>query len=271
MSKIKFDPENPDIEIVRKVVMERLRNEGNWSQLGTSVRDFEPYIEYTGPPHLGISKLDKLALEVMWQLVNEGIIVPGQDWYTPNFPHFNRTIYGEMVLETEPPSPYDPTGYLEQLTSKITVADSTVLAYLNEGLTTFRRGNLIASTVMLGIASERVFLLLCESMVEALKDSKEKDRFEGILKRFPMKPKQDWMHSKIMSIEDSKPAGFPENATLMITAIYNYIRLQRNDLGHPRENPPNVKREEAYAFFQIFPSYYETAEAVRHYLSSNKV
>jgi hypothetical protein len=64
---------------------------------------------------------------------------------------------------------------------------------------------------------------------------------------------------------------FPDNATLMVTAMYDLIRCQRNELGHPRETPPSVSKEDAFVNFQIFPRYYETSEVVRGFLSTNSV
>ena len=59
--------------------------------------------------------------------------------------------------------------------------------------------------------------------------------------------------------------------TLAVTAIYDLLRSQRNDLGHPRDLPPTVEREEVFANLQIFPRFYETAEQLRTYLSANPV
>ena len=42
---------------------------------------------------------------------------------------------------------------------------------------------------MLGIAAERVFLLLCDSLVAALSNANENAAFSKIRERFPMKPK----------------------------------------------------------------------------------
>lgn len=61
-------------------------------------------------------------------------------------------------------------------------------AYLAESLETFRKGNCVPSTVMLCIAAERVFLLLCDSLAGALSNASEKAAFTKLLGRFPMKP-----------------------------------------------------------------------------------
>lgn len=43
-----------------------------------------------------------------------------------------------------------------------------------------------------------------------------------------------WLHEKLHRVQDTKPriAGVPENITLTVTAIYELLRIQRNDFGH---------------------------------------
>jgi hypothetical protein len=48
-----------------------------------------------------------------------------------------------------------------------------------------------------------------------------------------MRPKLEFVHRKPQSVK--APNLFPENANIMVTAIYDFVRSQRNDLGHPRE------------------------------------
>lgn len=214
-----------------------------------------------------------MANEVFWLLVGEGILCPGMDYHNPDLPWFHITTYGHTVLASPEPQPYDPAGYMTGLRARIASPDPTVMAYVAESLETFRKGNLVASTVMLGIAAERVFLLLCDSLETALANASEKAAFTKLLGRFSMKPKLDWVHDKIQKIQKRSPApaGFPENATIMIVAIYDLMRGQRNELGHPRELPPRVTREDTFVNVQIFPRYYEIAEETRKFLLSNPV
>ena len=57
----------------------------------------------------------------------------------------------------------------------------------------------------------------------------------------------------------------------MVTVIYDMIRTQRNELGHPRERPPQLSCDDVFANIQVFPTYYETAETVRQFLATNQV
>lgn len=268
--KIPFDPNTADLETARQIVFARLRADREWHQTDRTGDGFSPLVEYPAERN-GRWRLVGLANEVFWLLVGEGILSPGMDYHNPDLPWFHITDYGRMVLASEEPQPYNPTGYLAGLRARIAAADPTVMAYVAESLETFRKGNLVSSAVMLGIAAERVFLLLCASLEASLANPAEKARFTKLLDRFSMKPKLDWVHEKIQQIQKQSPGGFPENSTIMIVAIYDLMRGQRNELGHPRELPPRVRREDAFVNLQIFPRYYEIAEETREFLASNPV
>jgi hypothetical protein len=139
MSKIPFDPERPNAEAVRQIVITRLKNDPNWCQLDSPEEGFDPYVEYIGQRHHGTLAFQ--VCEVFWQLMVEGILAPGMDSANMKFPWFHRTEYGKTVLQSEVPTPHDPTGYLDRLSQSIQNLDSTVFAYLSESLACFRKGN----------------------------------------------------------------------------------------------------------------------------------
>ena len=257
------------MRLLRVAVFERLRRDPQWKHCPNSSSGFSEYVDMSHPRASAI--LGFHVGEVVWQLLSEGVLAPGFDSSNPNLPWFHVTELGRSVLESQGPNPFDPDGYIEVVQRKIPKADPTVLTYLAESLNTQRRGNLIASAVMLGIAAERVFLLLCQSFLAALRGPKEKKDFGAIIDRFPMKPKADWVRAKIEALQAAKVPGIPETAGLMIVAIYDLIRQQRNELGHPRETPPALTRDDVLGGIQIFVRYYETAETLRAFLSTNHV
>lgn len=273
MGKIPFDLSRSNVETARQIVFARLRADPDWNQLDGTGEGFERFAEYVPAEskHHGRSRLIRLAREVFWQLVCEGVLSPGYNSNNLDLPWFHLTDYGGQLLTALDPQPHDPTGYLADLTRRTTMPDPTVMAYLAESLATFRMGNLVASTVMLGIAAERVFLLLCESLESSLTDSGEAARFSKVNRSYAMKPKLDWVHEKIQNVQKQRFPGFPDNATIMTTVIFDMLRCQRNELGHPQEVPPNVTRADAFANLQIFPRYFGLAEEVRSFLASHKV
>src|SRR5206468_925857 len=145
--------------------------------------DFDQYIEHVHPG--GQRALVFHLHEVFWQLLTEGVLAPGFDSSNLNLPSFHVTEFGRAVLHSTGPNAFDPEGYLDFVRNRVAGADATVLAYLGESLHSLRRGTLVASAVMLGIAAERVFLLLSDSLHAALSSAKERDEFGAILEHFP--------------------------------------------------------------------------------------
>ena len=248
MSRVTFDPqEESGLEVTRMIVLERLRTDPSWKQLNPyDDAGFEPYVEYIGSAHLAKTKLLTLVQDVFWELVTQGVLAPGLNLSNPNLPWFHLTEYGRKVLATGEFLPHDPTGYLQRFRTSVDSVDPTVEAYLSESLDCFARGSFIASVVMLGVASERSFLLLSDALLDVLADAKERSAFDAILKRNAMKPKQDWVLNKVQAIQSARRRPLPDNVNVMLTVIFDFIRTQRNSLGHPQETPPKVSREEAY-------------------------
>lgn len=271
MEPIAFDVTNPDLNILREVIFGRLRSQSDWKTIDSDpVAAYRGYLTLSPPRQDDATLLEFLILEVFWQLTIEGIIAPGISGNQGGFPWFRVTAFGKKVIEQKGYVPNDRLGYLRLLQSRVGQSDPTVLVYVTESLETFARGSLVASTVMLGVAAERVFELLCDSLQPALLSAKEQAKLADLRKR-PIRGRAHWVHEKLRSIQDQRLAGFPENAALTATGIYDMIRMQRNDLGHPREQPPHLTRDQAYANLLIFPTFYETSETIRRFLTTQKV
>ena len=249
-------------------MLSRLRR-GDFVQIDYSGEGFSEYVEFQNPQSRQTFAV--LAQEVFWALVVEGILSPGRDYNNEKLPWFHITAYGERVLRCIEPQPHDPDGYLRRVAERLPEPDATVIAYLTEAVETFVKGRYVACGLMLGIAAERVFLLVCEAVKCAIGDPAESKQFESLLKKFPMKPKLDWVHHKLETLPKDARIGLPENTSIMLVAIYDLLRLQRNELGHPRETPPRVTREDAFVNLQIFPRFYETAEQVRAFLTVKRI
>jgi hypothetical protein len=259
MTKPEFDPNKPDRALVRHVVIRRLREDPSWREF-SSVTGFQPYIEIS--PN-SLNSFGYLAHEVWWRLLCNGVLAPGSDPNNDDLPKFHLTPLGELFIQTGEWPVYDPDSYLARLNRSITNPDSTVMAYLAEGLRSFEGGNFVASALVVGIAAERAFILLCQSTLDALANAKEKAEFKKIMARYQMKAKLDWVHQKLLTVQKKPPLGFPDNAIIATTAIYDLLRCQRNNLGHPQPTPPALSPEQVLNNLLIFPGFYGTVEAVR--------
>src|SRR6266498_3748823 len=169
---VPYDPAHPDWAAVRRIFFDWLRSDPHADQLNPTGAAYGPFVEYVNnnrQPQL----LAFHVTEVFWQLLVEGVVAPGMNSSNQNLPFFHVTEYGKKVLAAEAGHPHDEAGYLDRMRARVPQPDRTVLAYLSEAVTAFRRGTPVASTVMLGIAAERVFLMVCDSMLASLRDAKE--------------------------------------------------------------------------------------------------
>ncbi len=249
MAKIDFNFRKPDLTIVRHVVVQRLREDASWNQLDSTGDGFVPYVAMQGQQ---ISQFAYYASEVCWHLLTTGVLAPGFNPSNARLPFFHLTAFGRIFVKTGDWPVYDESEYLVRLGQLAKDPDLTVIAYLTESLRSFERGNFVAASVMLGISAERVFLLLCEATLKSLSVGAEKTTFGKLMERYPIKPKLDWLHAKFGELQRSGPPGFPDNACLTVTAVYDLLRAQRNDLGHPRENPPSPHPENVLLVFKSF-------------------
>lgn len=270
MLAIRFDLGNPDLALLRQIILDRLRAQPGWDQLPSDCREmFAPYLETNGPE----DALNRCVFRVFSELVHEGVIAPGKSCgnYSATFPWFHVTAYGRLVLSQPGYSPHDPIQYFRLLKERVRSPDPTVVVYLGESLDAFIRGSLIASNVMLGVAAERVLDLICDSLEPALASHKEQDALGKLRRARATKARVEWVHHKLRRIQDERLEGFPENAAMMTTGIHDMVRMQRNDLGHPQPQPPKLSRPQAQANLLMFPTSYETAEFVRTFLGRTKV
>jgi hypothetical protein len=278
MTKLQYDPRNPSPTVIRQAVFARLRI--GWPQVEradyngrTLCEAFGGVLDFVVPSPPGPpweSDFLDAVYSLLWQLVAEGVIRPGSMSLT--FPDMSLTEYGKRVVNNEHAHPHDVERFLNQIKSGQQI-DPTVEAYLVESLHSFRQNRLVASAVLLGVAAERTFLVIAKALLEALKDPNEQTKFKKLLDRQPMKPKQDWVHAKLLELDENRkklPDDFPESTPLMVTGIYDLIRQQRNDLGHPRDVPPKMERGQLEANLFLFSQYYRSAEQLHSYLTSHK-
>jgi hypothetical protein len=140
------DADFDNLELVRQVVLRRLKEDTNWSAFDPTWADQNQDLVRFEPNRLR-SRFVVLANEVMWQLIIQGVITVGRDQHNNNLPWFRITAHGQKVLEAEKFVPHDPTGYIEELTAITGPLDMTVtIAYAEEALACYAAGCSVAST-----------------------------------------------------------------------------------------------------------------------------
>jgi len=256
-----------NLELVRQVILYRLKHDRNWTQFDYVWSNTGSYIEFESHPSR--NRFVVLANEIMWTLLMQGVITPGKDAPNPTLPWFRVTDYGQKVLEAERFLPHDPTGYLEDLrASAKTALGQVTIAYIEEALRCFNVGCHLASVLLLGVAAESVFLSLCEIVRSSLQDPQDWGSFDRLDDK--VKPKHRWIVKKYQDLPGAvRRNQLPESLDLTLTSLYDLIRRQRNDLGHPQEKPPDIDREQAFIFFRMFPGFVRDIEAFADYCKRN--
>jgi hypothetical protein len=208
------------------------------------------------------------AQDVLWDLIIEGVIRPGlgQNDMNADLPFFHLTEMGKAAVAGTAASPYDPDGYLSRLRASIPNVDDVILMFLGESLKTFRIGCLLSSAVALGCASEKALLVLVESYASALPaakaDSFRKDTAGRMIKR-----QFEELNKKLQGpVKQMLPGDVREGLDVMLLGVFEMIRNQRNDAGHPTGRSP--AREVVYASLTVFPDYLQKVYSLVDWLVS---
>jgi hypothetical protein len=270
---------------IRSWIYERLR-QGKSGSLELQLSDLALYVRgkavtagilesrpfegnYSIPPSIA-----DLVRETAWELSFQGIIVPGvgigAGTGEPVFPFFQISEWGKHCLDSGEYLPYDAGQFVDRLAKKIAGIDPVILLYIKQSLGSFRCGAYLSSAVMVGVAAERVLLLL-RSAVEASLGSKERqEAFSSDTKGRTIKRVYEETWKKLdPNIEAISGALGKEDITAELSGIFDLIRKTRNDAGHPTGRP--VERDEAFALLQLFPTYCGTAYDVIGWLNHNKI
>jgi len=267
MTEVTFTKDDLDnMELVREIVFRRLR-EGNWNQLYDhwDERSTGKFIRFESPNLR--DRFYVLMQEVMWQLIIQNVITPGINSSNLELPWFRITSYGEKILAEERFSPHDPAGYLNEL-DKVAVSDvgGRARPYVEEAIRCFTAGCHAAALLMVGVAAEAVFLELCVTILPALKSDAERKNFEKLQW---VKAKHRWVIEKFERLPSKERKQLPESLDLTLTSLYDLIRRQRNELGHPSGKLPDIGREKAFVYFKMFPSFVSDVEAFANYCRGN--
>lgn len=217
-------------------------------------KDVKPHVYSRGGIEHYMAKEDREKVrQIIWDLILQRVLTPGVSEHTPDLPHIRVTDYGKKCLKSMEMLPHDPDGYLEYLRKEIPQTDDTIIMYIAESLQTFLTGNLLASTVMLGGASEKAVLLLMEAYVNAISDPSEKKRFEQSTKRFGILRKFKEFRKRLDSIRKNIPRPISDDLNIQLDGIFNWIRNCRNDVGHPTGR--KINRRLAFSNLQLFIPY----------------
>lgn len=237
------------------------------------VAGYDPWINngYGTPepsPHFGPRVWD-----VVWDLIVEGILRPGRGTDKLELPALHVTDYGKAAL-ADATTPYDPDGFLKALTEAVPAADPEIVAYIGEAAKTLRSSCLLSSTFMIGLASEKLLLMMVDALAMALNPADSTQFITDVKGNWMIKHKYDvfkrWSDTKLKPAMKAKGAlkqlmnQFDDGFNL----IAPYFRDLRNTAGHP--SATTFTRDRVLSHLILFPSYLRSMYKVIDWMGTNK-
>lgn len=262
-----LDPDKPlGIEIIRSVVFQRLRSKDRWEQINPHDESFNKFFQNSDGNRRLPDYIFLLIQEIFWEMIAQGVIVPGINLSNPNLPFFRLTDYGKRVIAEERYLPHDPTGYINRFRTEIPDTGPVAIGYLEECLRCFTTNCFVASLMMLGIASEIIFLEFCEILEASLIDKADRERFSKLLAGVSMVAKFNFVRDKIDLALKKDKKKLPETTVITFLSLFDLVRIQRNDIGHPQETFPSLTHDGVFVYLKMFPEYCKTLNEVKLYL-----
>ena len=254
--------------------MKDLENEvGRWYSEEQGGRNTPPNADWTiqlGPN--GITRVH----EAIWDLIVQRVLTLSRfndQWHpqAQNWKYLRLTEYGAEVVREQRWSPYDPDGYLKELKGQSPRVFSLCQLYVAEALTCFRGGAYIATSVMLGAASEGAMLDLFERLVGAMKANgrmPEVDDYERKLsKEQSFYKKYELFNRRFSEVRPKVPGRLTDDLDGQMIGVFHLIRQYRNEAGHPTGTA--VERLDAFRNMTLFISYCKRIESLGDWLEGN--
>ena len=206
--------------------------------------------------------------EELWTMVADGLIFidPRNQPGVTNW-NIALTEKGEKAVLGEEWLPEDVDSYLTRLCGKIPDLDRAIEMYMKEAILAFNADCYLASSVMLGVAAERSFIIAAEAMLDSGMAGLEsfKKKFENDNASYFSK----WVEfrKKLEPMKSDLPQGL--NDPLFMNAIGELIRLTRNSAAHPSGD--RLEREAVKVLLEIAPMYLVKMNELKKHFEGNPV
>ena len=117
-----------------------------------------------------------LVNEIVWDLIIERVLAIGHNKTNPDWPFLRLTEYGKRLSQSgESVIIHDVDGMVGLLKESAPQCNSIIIAYYAECLGTYRINSLLASSVMLGCAAEKLMCELFDSYLFWLEKNKDSE------------------------------------------------------------------------------------------------
>jgi hypothetical protein len=225
----------------------------------------DPTIRFPGgnPNVTHLSPNDsELFLEVFWSLFREGIITLGLNDANREFPHFHVSALGRRIIANNDAYFFhDVSSYERAIRTEVPKIDDITVRYLKEAMQAFKTGCVLASTVMLGVATEHTFALLLDTIDQ---NPTHRTTFASVSRERGTLNKANKFKTILDAHASTLSPDIKEDLDTHFAGILSIVRTFRNQAGHPTGKI--IDREQAYVLMQLFIPYCKKMYQLRaHY------
>ncbi|MEX1046426.1 MAG: hypothetical protein WD757_03160 [Actinomycetota bacterium] len=208
-------------------------------------------------------------MEALWDLQGRGFVFTDFSQSAPQNWKWRLSSKGQRMVESgDEYRPEDPDGYVAQLRGHIPEVDDLVVKYATEALRAHEASCFLASSVMMGVASERAFQLLGDSFGDWL-DETDEARFRKVFdnSRATYVAKFAEFRKRLEPRKSQLPPDTADGLSLVLDAVLDLLRVNRNDAGHPTGR--DVDRGASFVGLQMLGVYLERLYALRAFFISS--
>ena len=205
----------------------------------------------------------QLVLEIVWDMVRQGILTIGVNGSNLAAPRLKLSRFGETALRQGPNRFHNNAGFMKTLRCEAADISPDAALDLREAVTAFYTDCLLSSCVMLGMAAESEFLRL----LSAAKTSKTYGRhFSRVGDGLTIGAKISQFREAINPILSLLPKSAVDELDHNLNTIETVIRTGRNESGRPSgARPPS--RDQVYLYLQLFIPFARQAMRLRQELT----
>ena len=187
------------------------------------------------------------VMEALWGLVSEGLVyidTSGQGSGTDNW-WWRLSSTGAIAAHGGSWEPRDIDGYLKRLRAHRPGVDDVAVRYVEEALRAFNARCYLATSVMLGVASERVINDLGYVLVGAV--GQKATKLSKLLSNPTSRLASQFDEMRKLLVQMDLPDGLTD--TLTLDAVADLLRVSRNNAGHP--TGAVIDEDTAYTHLQM--------------------
>lgn len=210
------------------------------------------------------------AMEAVWSLISQGLAyIDYTQSATENWSLF-LTKAGLAAARDEAVNPDNSGEYLSQLASRVQQASETVMQYVREAVKSYTSRCYLASTVMLGVASEAAFLEMARSFASWLPDEQGK-KFGKVIEdpRTNFITKFSEFRKRVESYKPNIPNELADNMSLTLDSVLDLLRINRNNAGHPTGK--QISQDDAFTNLRMFARYLQKLYEFKNFFASNRL